>query len=118
MVLGDLLDFVPNFSDETWFMCKHRSQPHEPYAEFKADLAGWPAGKVTSLPRATSTAGCVQKGLASCGMVTPASLMISAQDTACWPNAGASRHHSTPVADVWQICLKKVWTYLQELQVV
>ncbi len=38
----------------------------------------WPAGKVTSLPRATSTAGCVQNGLASCGMVTPASLTISA----------------------------------------
>jgi len=43
----------------------------------------WPAGKVISLPRATSTAGCVQKGLASCGMVTPASLIISAQDTTC-----------------------------------
>jgi len=57
MVLGDLLDFVPNFSNKTWFMCKHRGQPHEPRAEFKADLASWqgdfaPASDINSRLRA------------------------------------------------------------------
>lgn len=57
VVLGDLLDFVPNFSSKTWLMCKHCGQPHEPCAEFKADLASWqgdfaPASDINSRLRA------------------------------------------------------------------
>ena len=38
----------------------------------------WPAGRMTSLPRATSTAGSVRKGLDPCGKLPPESVMMSA----------------------------------------
>lgn len=38
----------------------------------------WPAGRMTSLPRATSTAGSVRKGLEPGGKFSPESVMMSA----------------------------------------